>query len=54
MNAADYLRTYDLPELERIALNEVKKLGDRLIIPVDIDEIIEKYHNIDIDVQRGP
>lgn len=52
-NPADYLRTYTLAELERIAHGEIKKLGDRLVIPVDIDEIAENYHNIDIDVQRG-
>jgi hypothetical protein len=52
-NPADYLRTYTLPELERIAHAEIKKLGDRLVIPVDIDEIAENYHDIDIDVQRG-
>ena len=53
MNPADYLRTYDIPELERIAYKEIKKLGDKLTIPIDIEEIIENFHDIEIDVHRG-
>jgi hypothetical protein len=53
MNPADYLRTYRIPELEKIADTELKKLGDSLTIPVDIEEIVENFHDIDIDVQRG-
>lgn len=52
MNPANHLRTYDIPELERIAHEELRKLHD-ITIPVDIETIVEKFHNIEIDVQRG-
>lgn len=53
MNPADLLRTYKISELERIAYTEFKKLGDLIVIPVDIDQTVENFHDIDIDVQRG-
>ena len=53
MNPADQLRTYQVAELERIAYAELKKLGASLTIPVDIDQIVENFHDIDIDVRRG-
>ena len=53
MNPADYLRTYTIEELERIAYEEIKKLDDKLTIPVDIEEIVENFHDIEIDVHRG-
>ncbi|MBN1796703.1 MAG: ImmA/IrrE family metallo-endopeptidase [Sedimentisphaerales bacterium] len=53
MNPADYLKTYQLPELEKIAHKEIKKLGDSLTIPVDIEEIVENFNDIEIDIHRG-
>src|SRR3972149_9457994 len=53
MNPADYLRTYQISELERIAYKEVKKLGDKFTIPVDIEKIVENFHSIEIDIHRG-
>jgi len=53
MNPADYLKTYQLQKLERIAYKEIKKLGDSLTIPVDIEEIVENFHDIEIDIHRG-
>ena len=53
MNPADYLSTYTIQELEQIAYTEIKKLGDKLTIPIDIEEIVENFHDIEIDVRRG-
>jgi len=54
MGASDCLRTYTVPELERIAqqqLQKLKKLGHSAI-PVDIEVIVEQAE-IEIDVKRG-
>lgn len=53
MNPAEWLRTYQIAELERIAYAELKRLGASLTIPVDIDQIVENFHDVDIDVRRG-
>lgn len=45
------LQTYSIPQLERIASEQLKKLQE-LTIPVDIERIVE-IHNIDLDVRRG-
>ena len=54
MNPTDYLRTYDIPELERIAHEELRKLHS-ITIPVDIENLIEQVYQdkIEIDVKRG-
>lgn len=52
MNPANYLQTYSVKQLERIAREQLKKLRD-LTIPVDIETIVEDFHKIDIDVKRG-
>ena len=54
MNPTDYLRTYDIPELERIAHEELRKLHN-ITIPVDIENLIEQVYQdeIEIDVKRG-
>ena len=46
------LQTFSIPQLETIAQEELKKLQD-LIIPVDIETIVEERHKIEIDVKRG-
>lgn len=52
MDPVSQLRTYTLPELEQIAANQLKTLGDNLTIPVDIEDIVEQC-GIDLDIKRN-
>lgn len=52
MDPVDHFSTYTLPELEQIAANQLKSLGDNLTIPVDIEDIVEQC-GIDLDIKRG-
>ena len=49
------LRTYTVKQLEKIAAQQVLQLKEHqnFTIPVDIEAIVEKFHGIIIDVQRG-
>jgi hypothetical protein len=55
MHSSNYLRTYTAAQLEAIAREQIQNLKKqrRLSIPVDIELIVEKLHEIQIDVQRG-
>ncbi len=52
MDPVSHLRTYTLTELEQIAANQLKSLGDNFTIPVDIEDIVEQC-GIDLDIKRG-
>ena len=55
MGAAEHLRTYSVGELEKIAAQELQKLREirHFSIPIDIETIVEKFHEVVIDVHRG-
>ena len=46
-----YLKTYNIPQLERIGWEQLKQL-QWLTIPVDIERIVEETPKIEIDVKR--
>ena len=46
----DFLRTYSVQELEHIAKEQLKLLGDELTIPVDIERIVEEMPSVDFDI----
>jgi hypothetical protein len=52
-NPADLLRTYSVAELERIAEEYHGKSGDGFYIPVDIDLLVEKREDVDLDIWPG-
>jgi hypothetical protein len=52
MDPVSHLRTYTLTELEQIAANQLRSLGDNFTIPVDIEDIVEQC-GIDLDIKRG-
>ncbi len=49
MDPISYLRIYDIPELERIAHEQLKKLANGFSIPVDVEHIVEELPNVDLD-----
>jgi len=49
MDPVNHLRTYDVAELERIAHEQLSKLGSGFTIPPDIDYIIEQLPGVDLD-----
>jgi len=53
LNPADLLRTYSVAELERIAEDYHRRSGDGFYIPVDIDLLVEKKENVDLDIWPG-
>lgn len=52
MDPVSHLRTYTLTELEQIAANQLRPLGDNFTIPVDIEDIVEQC-GIDLDIKKG-
>lgn len=49
MDPVNHLRTYDVAELERIAHEQLSKLGSGFTIPLDVDYIIEQLPGVDLD-----
>ena len=49
MDPVNHLRTYDVAELERIAHEQLSKLGSGFTIPPDVDYIIEQLPRVDLD-----
>lgn len=49
MDPVNHLRTYNVAELERIAHEQLSKLGSGFTIPLDIDYIIEQLPGVDLD-----
>lgn len=49
-NPVDKLRTYNISELERIAVSYLKDNGHSGSVPVDIDELLEKVPGVDLDI----
>jgi len=47
--ANDFLRSYTVAELERIAQDVLKQIEDGFCIPIDIDYLIETQPNVDLD-----
>lgn len=53
LNPADYLKEYDLPELERIAQEQHEAWGHGFNIPVDIDYVLESISDVILDCYPG-
>ena len=48
LNPADYLKEYNIPELERIAQEQYDSWGDGFNIPVDIDYVLENLPDVSL------
>lgn len=55
MHPSNYVRTYTVKQLEAIAHEQIQNLKKQGLfsVPVDIELIVEKFHEMQIDVQRG-
>ncbi len=49
MPPSDYLRTYTIPELERIAHDYLRSPSRPVGVPIDIDYLVEQLPGVDLD-----